>query len=103
MQSLPEKNSKSSVIRNTAMNIDPEYKKLAIKGFIKLAVFLVLIFVAAGRFDYWQGWVLSGVILMYSVAAFFLFAGAPDLARERMKPGRDTLGGFCCIWHCPWF
>lgn len=72
------------------MNFDPEYKKLAIKGFIKLAVFLVLIFVAAGRLDYWQGWVLSGVILTYSVAAFFLFAGAPDLVKERMKPGPGT-------------
>jgi len=29
--------------RNPKMNLDPEFKKLAIKGFIKLAVFLVLI------------------------------------------------------------
>jgi len=72
------------------MNLDPEYKKLAIIGFIKLAVFLVLIFVAAGRLDYWQGWILAGIILIYSVVAFFLFADTPDLAKERMKPGPGT-------------
>jgi len=72
------------------MNLDPEYKKIAIKGFIKLAVFLVLIFVAAGRLDYWQGWILAAIILIYSVVAFFLFADTPDLAKERMKPGPGT-------------
>ncbi len=72
------------------MKLDPEYKKLFIKGIIKLAVFFVLIFVAAGRLDYWQSWILSGVILVHTIVAFFLFAGTPDLAMERIKPGPGT-------------
>ena len=69
------------------MNLDPEYKKLVIKGFIKLAVFLVLIFVVAGRINYWQGWIFVALICIYAIVATFMFAGMPDLAMERVKPG----------------
>lgn len=72
------------------MDIDPTYRKLVIKGFIKLAVFLALIFVTAGRLDYWQGWIFSGVILIYAVLAAFLLADSPDLAMERVNPGPGT-------------
>jgi len=72
------------------MAIDPAYRKIVIKGFIRLAVFLILIFVAAGRLDYWQGWIFSAVIMIYGLVAAFLFADSPDLARERVKPGPGT-------------
>jgi protein-S-isoprenylcysteine O-methyltransferase Ste14 len=69
------------------MKIDPEYKKIAIKGFVKLAILLVLIFVVAGRLNYWQGWLFSLVMIFQSIISFFLFSDMPDLAKERMKPG----------------
>ena len=72
------------------MKIDPEYQKIAVKGFVKLAILLVLIFVVAGRLNYWQGWLFSIVIMLHSVISFFLFADMPDLARERIKPGPGT-------------
>jgi len=69
------------------MILNPGYKKLVIKGFIKLAVFLVLVFVAAGRINYWQGWAFAAVVCTYAIVAVFMFAGMPDLAMERVKPG----------------
>ena len=69
------------------MGPDAGYKKLVILGFIKLAVFLVLVFVAAGRVNYWQGWAFAAVVFIYAIAAASMFAGMPDLALERVKPG----------------
>jgi len=67
--------------------IDPEYIKIMIKGGIKLSILLALMFLAAGRIDYWQGWVFTGIIFIHVVIAAIVFLDAPDLAKERVKPG----------------
>ncbi len=67
--------------------IDPEYVRIMIKGGIKLSIFLVLMFFAAGRIDYWQGWVFSGIIFIHVVVRAVLLSDTPDLAKERVKPG----------------
>ncbi len=69
------------------MSLDPEYKKILIKGLIKLTIFLAIMFLAAGRLDYWQGWIFSGIILIHVIVAAVLFSDTPDLVRERLKPG----------------
>jgi len=62
-------------------------KGLAVKGLIKVLVMAVIVFALAGRIDYWQGWVFSGVNLFSAVIALWIFYRDPDLMRERMKPG----------------
>lgn len=64
-----------------------EYVKLAISGILKIAVFFALIFLLAGRTDYWQGWGFIAITLVGAVVILFLFKDKSDLLKERMKPG----------------
>ena len=45
----------------------------------------LLIFLPAGSFSYWQGWLLMGVLFVpMLVAGFILIAKSPDLLRKRL-------------------
>lgn len=45
----------------------------------------ILIFLSAGSFSYWQGWLLMGVLFVpMLVAGFILMAKSPDLLRKRL-------------------
>ena len=45
----------------------------------------LLIFLPAGSFSYWQGWLLMGVLFVpMLVAGFILMAKSPDLLRKRL-------------------
>ena len=45
----------------------------------------LLIFLPAGSFSYWQGWLLMGVLFVpMFVAGFTLMARNPDLLRKRL-------------------
>lgn len=44
----------------------------------------------AGRWDYWQGWVFSAVMVMIIAISLVLFRDKLDLAQERMHPGRGV-------------
>lgn len=45
----------------------------------------ILIFLPAGSFSYWQGWLLMGVLFVpMLVAGFILIAKSPDLLRKRL-------------------
>lgn len=45
----------------------------------------LLIFLPAGSFSYWQGWLLMGVLFVpMFVAGFILMARNPDLLRKRL-------------------
>jgi protein-S-isoprenylcysteine O-methyltransferase Ste14 len=70
--------------------IDPEYKKILIKGVIRLFIFLILLFLIAGRITYWQGWVFSGTLIIQFIVAYPLFSDRMDLIKERLKPGPGT-------------
>jgi protein-S-isoprenylcysteine O-methyltransferase Ste14 len=55
------------------------------------AVFLAgLIFLAAGRLDYWQGWVFLSLNVVFLAATGWALRNAPDLVAERLHPGRGT-------------
>jgi protein-S-isoprenylcysteine O-methyltransferase Ste14 len=61
-----------------------------IKGFLALLIMLALIFLIAGRIDYWQGWVF-GIVNFFIVLALFLkFSDISEIMRERAKPGSET-------------
>ncbi|MCP4712633.1 MAG: isoprenylcysteine carboxylmethyltransferase family protein, partial [Planctomycetes bacterium] len=74
------------------------YGKIVVKSVLKMAVFLALMFLVAGRWDYWQGWIFCGVMAVHLGVAFSLFADMPDLARERMKPGPGMKGYDKVFW-----
>jgi len=45
----------------------------------------ILIFLPAGSFSYWQGWLLMGILFVpMLVAGFILMAKSPDLLRKRL-------------------
>ncbi len=59
-----------------------------LKGLASPFLLLLLVFVPAGTWNYWQGWVyvlLSVIILFFTV---WLLADKKDLIRERLSPGK---------------
>lgn len=61
-----------------------------LKGFTALLFMLALIFLIAGRIDYWQGWIF-GIVNFFIVLALCLkFSDIADLMKERAKPGAET-------------
>jgi len=74
------------------------YGKIIVKSVFKVAVFLGLMFLAAGRLDYWQGWVFCGVMAVHLVVGLYLFSDMPDLVRERMNPGPGMKGYDKVFW-----
>lgn len=60
---------------------------LMIKQVSGTLVFFAVIFISAGRFDYWQGLVYLGIGLLMVVLNYTAFRLDPDLMKERSKPG----------------
>jgi len=67
--------------------IDTEYTRIIIKGVIKLSIFLAAMFLIAGRIDYWQGWLFSGIVVIHVFVTAIMLSDTPDLVKERVKPG----------------
>jgi protein-S-isoprenylcysteine O-methyltransferase Ste14 len=61
-----------------------------VKLFIGTFLFFVILFVSAGRIDYWQGliYVMIGVIMFFLQATILRIA--PELLNERSNPGEGT-------------
>jgi protein-S-isoprenylcysteine O-methyltransferase Ste14 len=59
----------------------------ALRSLFFLALLVVLIFLCAGRWDYWQGWLLVGTIALQNVVSILQFSKDESLAAERLKPG----------------
>lgn len=66
-------------------------EKLGIRLLLKsLSIFLVFIavtFLAAGRLDYWQGWVFNGLNIFFLLLTYVLLIDRKDVIKERLKPG----------------
>src|SRR4030043_476816 len=67
-------------------------EKLGIRLYLKsislLGFFIVLTFVAAGRLDYWQGWVFNGLNVLSLLITYIALRDRKDLIKERLKPGK---------------
>lgn len=61
-----------------------------IKHFIGTIIFFAVIFISAGRIDYWQGliYVIIGIIM--SILSYTVLRIDPELLKERSKPGEGT-------------
>jgi protein-S-isoprenylcysteine O-methyltransferase Ste14 len=71
---------------------DPLLWKAWASGILKVVLGGVLIYVIAGRTDYWQGWVLVGVGVLSYGAALAVLWDRRDLIRERSRPGPGVKG-----------
>jgi protein-S-isoprenylcysteine O-methyltransferase Ste14 len=52
-----------------------------------LAFMAAIIFLAAGRFDYWQGWVFLGLTAASLLTTIVTLRNNPGLVSERTRPG----------------
>jgi protein-S-isoprenylcysteine O-methyltransferase Ste14 len=53
-----------------------------------LALTAAAVFIAAGRLDFWQGWVFLGLTAVTSVATGLSMRHDPGLVAERIRPGK---------------
>lgn len=51
---------------------------------------VVLIFISAGRIDYWQGWVFSAIYMVLMIISTIILLHNMDLFKERLKPGPNV-------------
>lgn len=61
-----------------------------VRSLVSPLLLFAMVFLAAGRFSYWQGWVYVGSTLLILAANYLVLRGRPDLIRERLAPGRGT-------------
>jgi len=62
--------------------------RLILKSLSILLVFLLITFLAAGRLDYWQGWVFNGLNFFFILLTYLFLIDRKDLIKERLKPGK---------------
>jgi len=53
-----------------------------------VAMLVVLLLLAGGRFDYWQAWVYIGVNVVFLGMTYWVLRDNPSLRQERLFPGR---------------
>ena len=51
---------------------------------------IIVIFLSAGRIDYWQGWLFVLANLTFNLLNVFMIWDKPDLIEERLSPGNDN-------------
>lgn len=61
--------------------------RFALNAFVSSLAFSALLFVAAGRFDYTEGWVYLLTSLLSALVNVVTIRGNPELMNERSKPG----------------
>ena len=61
-----------------------------VKHFVGTFVFFAILFISAGRLNYWQGLVYVIIGLIMSVLNYTVFRIDPELLNERSKPGDGT-------------
>jgi protein-S-isoprenylcysteine O-methyltransferase Ste14 len=60
------------------------------RNLLFFCILIALLFLSAGRLDYWQGWLLVGLMAVQTVVSLLQFSGNTSLAAERLKPGPGT-------------
>ncbi len=65
-------------------------KWIWLKSVTGITVMAAIIFIAAGRLDYWQGWVYVGVTVAFLALTIVALWDDKDLIAERLKPGAGT-------------
>jgi protein-S-isoprenylcysteine O-methyltransferase Ste14 len=66
-----------------------ESVKLLVRGLITNLVFTLILFTAAGKIHYTQGWIFLAANVLSTFMNFLSIRGNPELAAERAKTGGD--------------
>jgi protein-S-isoprenylcysteine O-methyltransferase Ste14 len=61
-----------------------------VKQFVGTFIFFAILFISAGRLDYWQGLIYVCIGFVMFVLGQTVLQIDEDLTRERSKPGQDT-------------
>lgn len=61
-----------------------------IKHFVGSMVFFAILFISAGRLNYWQGIIYVALGLIMATLNYTVFRIDPELLAERSKPGQNT-------------
>lgn len=61
--------------------------KLIMRSLFVMLFFVLITFLAAGRLDYWQGWVFNALNFFFVFLTVFILRDRKDLIKERLKPG----------------
>ncbi len=64
--------------------------QLGLRSVVGLALLAVILFLAAGRLSYWQGWVFLQLNLIFLGLTALALHDNPSLIRERLFPGEGT-------------
>lgn len=64
--------------------------QLLVKSFAGIFFFILILFISAGRIDYYQGWIYSGMSLLGLFMNFALTFEDTELLNERSKPPKDA-------------
>lgn len=67
-----------------------EYFRILVRGCFGLLLMIAIIFISAGRIDYWQGWLFVAVTVLLVSVSSVAFVSKADLIKERAKPGPGT-------------
>ncbi|UCH94122.1 MAG: isoprenylcysteine carboxylmethyltransferase family protein [Candidatus Aminicenantes bacterium] len=58
-----------------------------IRPVIVTLVMIIVIFLSAGRLNYWQGWVFNILFIIFLIITITALRDKPELVTERLKPG----------------
>lgn len=64
--------------------------KFLIKVLITTLVFSAILFVCAGKINYFQGWIFLATNVIAALMNFWATRNDPELMTERSKVGKDT-------------
>lgn len=64
--------------------------EVLLRSLLTIPALGAIIFLAAGRIAYWQGWCFLAANAALIVANLILLSDRPDLLRERLSPGKGT-------------
>ena len=73
---------------NHKSNVGKVEGKLLFRNIFFFIIIIALIFILAGRIDYWQGWLYIGLNIIFIALNYLLIS--PELIQERLKPEKGT-------------
>ena len=61
-----------------------------LKSFIGTVIAFLIIFISAGRFGYWQGWIYISISFLTTLTSLLFMQIDAELINERSKPGEGV-------------
>jgi protein-S-isoprenylcysteine O-methyltransferase Ste14 len=62
-------------------------RRIWVRSIIAPLVMIVIIFLSAGRLNYWQGWVYNIINIFFLIITIIVLRDKPELISERLEPG----------------